>query len=64
MKTLVIETRGGAVQDVYTDEDIRVILVDWDECEEEIRKSCASKLFPSWLSAMPDDTRHQLGGVK
>ncbi len=34
MQTLIIEVRGGVVQEVYTDaENLRIVLVDWDDGE-------------------------------
>jgi hypothetical protein len=60
MKRLVIETRGGVVQEVYTDEDMQVVLIDWDEFEDDPTKSCASEFIPSSLSLMLEDTEQQL----
>lgn len=34
MQTIIIEVRGGVVQEVYSDAtDLRVLLVDWDRGE-------------------------------
>jgi hypothetical protein len=34
MKTIVIDSSGGVVQQIYGDADIRVVLVDWDRVED------------------------------
>lgn len=34
MKDIVIEVRGGVVTEIYADDlDLRVMVVDWDECD-------------------------------
>ena len=36
MQTIIIEVRGGVVQEVYSDaSDLRVVLVDWDKDESQ-----------------------------
>jgi len=59
MKTIVIEVQGGVVQEVYTDEEIRVVLVDWDE-QDETPDACASHFTPTSLALMPDETEEQV----
>lgn len=63
MKLIVIEVSGGVVQDVYTDEDIPIILVDWDEDETPSRSRAG--VFAAWpLDSIPADTREQLLKMK
>lgn len=33
MQTVVVEVRGGVVQAVFGNEEVRVVLVDWDDAE-------------------------------
>lgn len=55
MKTVVIEVRGGVVQAVYADEEVRAILVDWDERADDPLAECAC-LFPvDRLSGAPEE---------
>jgi hypothetical protein len=60
MKTVVIEISGGVVQEVYADEDIRTIVVDWDDQEGDAKQSCAAELKPHSLDAMPEETEQQV----
>lgn len=57
MTDLVVEVRGGVVQEVYCDDPkIRVVLVGWDELEPRAGVAwgtCAP------LRGLPDDTRAQ-----
>ncbi len=55
MKTVVIEVSGGVVQDVYADDDIRVVLVDWDEREDNSAANCVGELHPHPARAMPEE---------
>lgn len=53
MKTVIIEVRGGVVQDVYGDEDLRVVLIDWDERIDDAEANCVGELTPLPLSVAP-----------
>ena len=45
MQTLIIEVEGGVVQHVAFDSrDTRVILINWDELEEQGVKTCGHLL--------------------
>jgi hypothetical protein len=67
MTDLVVEVRGGVVQEVYCDDPrIRVVLVDWDEIEGP---EPAAKAGVAWgscvpISRLPDDTRAQFQKAK
>ena len=54
MNTIVIEVSGGVVQEVYADENTRVILLDWDEREDNPAISQAGELKPHPLHVMPE----------
>ena len=60
MKTLVIEVRGGVVQEIYTDaEDLRVVLVDWDDVDYS--GEAAGGDFPVQpIRSMPEETMRAL----
>jgi hypothetical protein len=60
MKTVVIEVLGGVVQEVYADEEIRVILVDWDERMYDQAADCVGELRPHPLSVMPEEAEQFL----
>ena len=52
---LIIESSGGVIQAVYTsDPALKVVLIDWDEAEEE---EPPARSYPtSALADMPADT--------
>jgi hypothetical protein len=51
---LVIECSGGVVTAVYSDKDLEVTLVDWDEVSEG---DFPVELPVASLLAMPEETR-------
>lgn len=56
MITILIEVRGGVVQEIYSDQNnARVVLVDWDRVETG--DSIATRLPLAALTALPSDTR-------
>jgi hypothetical protein len=60
MKTVVIETRGGAIQEIYTDDrEARVVVVNWDELEH-VGDAVAGLRQTQSLSLLPPDTREQI----
>ncbi len=62
MKDLVIEVRGGVVQQVYcNNSNIRVVLVDWDDVEPPEPAERAGRIWGrcAKLRDLPDDTRAQ-----
>lgn len=59
MKQVVVEVLGGVVQDVYADEGIRVVVVDWDNLEEG-EECCAGVYPPCGLDMMPEETEEQV----
>lgn len=57
MQTLIIEVRGGMVQEVYTDADkLRVILVDWDAGESPGDSCSGGDFVAQPLGKLPEDT--------
>lgn len=60
MKTVVIEISGGVVQEVYADDDTRVIVVDWDDHESAPHECCAGEMKPFPLSCMPSETEREV----
>ncbi len=57
MQTLIIEVRGGVVQEVYTDaENLRVILVDWDAGDDPGDLSSGGDFATQAIGKMPEDT--------
>ena len=58
MQTLIIEVRGGVVQEVYCNtESVRVIKIDWDAGESPGDAFIAGKMFVQPMLALPDETR-------
>ena len=55
MNTIVIEVSGGVVQEVYAKEGTRVVLVNWDEKDEENSEYFVGTLNPLPLTVMPDE---------
>lgn len=57
MRNLVIEVRGGVVQEVYTDaENLRVILVDWDTADDPSNACSGGDFAVKPIGALPEDT--------
>lgn len=50
---VVVEIRGGALVGVYADQEIDLVLVDWDEESH----GASAEIVPDTIEAMPDDTR-------
>lgn len=59
MHKVVIEVRGGVIQDVYTDPETQVIVVDWDDFESG-ELNCASEFASFPIAAMPSETEDQV----
>ena len=57
MRTVIIEVRGGVVQEVYTDaEELRVILVDWDAGERPGDKCSGGDFSTQPIANLPGET--------
>lgn len=57
MQTLVIEVRGGVVQEVYTDaEELRVVLVDRDAGDDPGDAYSGGDFATARIGDMPEDT--------
>jgi hypothetical protein len=61
MRTLVIEISGGVVQQVYCDDQLRVVKIDWDAGESPGDAFCAGELVVQQLVTLPPETRNALG---
>jgi hypothetical protein len=60
MKTVVIETRDGAIQEIYTDDrEARVVVVNWDDLGHE-GNAVAGLRETEPLNFLPPDTREQI----
>ena len=58
MKTkLVIECSGGVVTAVYSNKDVEVTLVDWDDLNEGDKPH---EIPVTSLLELPDETRHAI----
>jgi hypothetical protein len=57
--TIVIEIRGGLVQEVYDNvNDLRVVVVDWDNINGPDADGDGAEVFDAvGLKRMPDETR-------
>lgn len=64
IKTIVVEVSGGVVQEAYADEGIRVLLVNWDEHEEDPTRTCAGELKTFPLEMMPEETEVQVASLR
>jgi len=63
MKIVVIETRGGVIQEIYTDDrEARVVVVDWNELEH-VGNAVAEVRQAQPLGMLPPDTREKVEGV-
>lgn len=55
--TLIIEVRGGIVQDVYTDANsLRVVLVEWDEKDDEEHRASGGDFPVQPIGNLPKKT--------
>jgi|GEM_PF-5689497 len=63
MQTLVVEVSGGVVQQIYSDDLSRVVLVNWDAGESPGDASYAGELVVQSLATLPAETRNALKGV-
>jgi hypothetical protein len=60
MKTVVIETRGGIIQEVYTDDrEARVVIVNWDDLDH-VGEPVATLHQSEPVTSLPPDTREQI----
>lgn len=61
MAKIIIEVRGGIVQEVYTDCNAEIILVDWDNIEgSDCDGKGAEYLSGLGLKRMPDETAKEV----
>jgi hypothetical protein len=57
MRTIIIEVRGGVVQEVYTDaKDLSVVLVDWDAGDDEEHPVSGGDFLPQPIASLPAET--------
>ena len=63
MRTLVIEVSGGVVQQVYCDDQLRVVKVDWDVGESPGDAFVSGELVVQSFFTFPSDTRQALGNL-
>lgn len=61
MRTLVIEVSGGVVQQVYCDDPLRVVKVDWDAGESPGDACVSGELVVQPFVTLPSDTRQGVG---
>jgi hypothetical protein len=64
MRTVIIEVSGGVVQEVYSDDQVRVVLIDWDAGESPGDAFEAGEMIVQPFVTMPSETRHALGTVE
>ncbi len=55
MNNVVVEVRGGVVQEVYAEEGTQIVLVDWEEYEENKSTFSAVEIKPLPLNLMPEE---------
>lgn len=60
MRTVIIEVSGGVVQQVYSNEEMRVIKIDWDAGESPGDAFNVGELIAQPFSTFPSDTRTAL----
>ena len=59
MQTIIIEVRGGVVQEVYSNAaDLQVVLVDWDNGESPGEKYDGGVVPKRSLDDLPNETRN------
>lgn len=64
MRTVVVEVSGGVVQEVYSDDHVRVVLIDWDAGESPGDAFEAGEMLVRPFATMPAETRNALGTVE
>lgn len=57
MRTVIIEVSGGVVQQVYSNEAMRVIKIDWDAGESPGDAFDVGELAAQPFSSFPPDTQ-------
>ena len=61
MQTLIVEIRGGVIQELYTDaKDLRIVKVDWDAGESPGDAVQVGDLTAQSFSALPVETREAI----
>jgi hypothetical protein len=60
MQTIVIEVSGGVVQQVYCDDELRVIKIDWDVGESPGDAFHTGDLVVQPFATFPKGTRNAL----
>lgn len=63
MRTVVIEVSGGVVQQVYSDDLLRVVKVDWDAGESPGDALYVGEFLVQPFATLPLDTRQALGKI-
>ena len=61
MRTVIIEVSGGVVQQVYSNDKVQVIKVDWDAGESPGDAYEVGEFLVDPFAALPFDTREALG---
>jgi hypothetical protein len=61
MRTVIIEVSGGVVQEVYSNDAVRVIKIDWDAGESPGDAYEVGEFPAQSFAAFPSDTREALG---
>ncbi len=57
MRTLVVEVRGGVVQEIYTDaENLRVVVVDWDGGDDPEHPYDGGDFSAQPIGSLPEET--------
>jgi hypothetical protein len=60
MRTVVIEVSGGVVQQVYCDDELRVVKIDWDAGESPGDAFDIGDLVVQPFTTFPQGTRKAL----
>jgi hypothetical protein len=63
MRTVIIEVSGGVVQQVYSNDEMRVIKIDWDAGESPGDAFDVGELNAQPFSSFPSDTRIALENI-
>ena len=61
MRTVIIEVSGGVVQQVYCDDELRVIKLDWDAGDSPGDDFRVGRLIVQPFATFPAETRKALG---
>jgi hypothetical protein len=64
MRTVVVEVSGGVVQQIYCDDKLRVVLIDWDAGESPGDAFEAGEMVVQSFATMPSETRSALGTLE